>query len=106
MHYLDGTNAPNKSDSKKAQTEWRTINPRIIGTLAKHISPALKQELDEDMLTADTWRMLKSRTHQEGIFAKLNLMHKALRTKFSFNTPTLDTLAEIKNLTASIYKGG
>ena len=58
------------------------------------------------MLAAHAWRMLKSRTHQEGIFAKLNLMHKALRTKFSFNTPTLDTLAEIKNLTASIYEGG
>ena len=71
----------------------------------KHVSPALKQEL-EDMLAADAWRMLKSRIHQEGIFAKLNSMHKALCTKFSFNTPTLDTLAEIKNLSTSIYKGG
>ena len=33
-------------------------------------------------------------------------MHKALRIKFSFNAPTLDTLTEIKNLTTSIYKGG
>ena len=47
------------------------INSRIIGTLAKHVSPALKQELEEDMLAADAWRMLKSRMHQEGIFAKL-----------------------------------
>ena len=58
------------------------------------------------MLATDTWRTLKSRTHQEGIFVKLNLMHKALCTKFSFNTPTLETLTEIKNLTASIYDGG
>ena len=82
------------------------INSRIIGTLAKHVSPALKQELEEDMLAADAWRMLKSRMHQEGIFAKLNAMHTALRTKFSFSTPTLDTLAELKKLTASIYEGG
>ena len=99
-------NAPNESDSKKVQAEWCTINLGIIGTLAKHVSPALKQELDKDMLAMNAWRMLKSRTHQEGIFAKLNSMHKALHTKFSFNTPTLDTLAEIKNLTASIYEGG
>ena len=26
MHYLNSTNAPDESDSKKAQTEWRTIN--------------------------------------------------------------------------------
>ena len=52
------------------------------------------------MLAADAWRMLKSRTHQEGIFTKLNAMHTALHTKFSFSTPTLDTLAEIKNLMA------
>ena len=58
------------------------------------------------MLATDAWRMLKSRTHWEGIFAKLNSMHKALCTKFSFNTPTMDTLAEIKNLTTSIYEGG
>ena len=106
VHYLDGMNAPDEGDLKKVQTEWHIINSWIIGTLAKHVSPALKQELEEDMLAADAWRMLKSRTHQEGIFAKLNLMHKALRTKFSFNTPTLDTLAEIKNLSTSIYKGG
>ena len=106
IHYLDGTNAPDEGNSKKVQTEWCIINSRIIGTLAKHISPALKQELEEDMLAADAWRMLKSRTHQEGIFAKLNSMHKALHTKFSFNTPNLDTLAEVKNLSTSIYEGG
>ena len=88
IHYLDGTNAPDEGDSKKVQTEWHIINSRIISTLVKHVSPALKQELEEDMLAMDAWRMLKSRTHQEGIFAKLNSMHKALRTKFSFNTPT------------------
>ena len=106
VHYLNGMNAPDKGDSKKVQTEWCIINSGIIGTLAKHVSPALKQELEEDMLAADAWRMLKSRTHQEGIFAKLNSMHKALCTKFSFNTPTLDTLTEIKNLSTSIYEGG
>ena len=82
------------------------INSQIIGTLAKHVSPTLKQELEEDMLAADAWRMLKSRTHQEGIFVKLNTMHTALRSKFSFSMPTLDTLTEIKNLMASIYEGG
>ena len=41
-----------------------------------------------------------------GDFQKLNSMHKALHTKFSFNTPNLDTLAEVKNLSTSIYEGG
>ena len=62
-HYLDGMNAPNESDSKKVQAKWHTINSQIIGTLVKHVSLALKQELDEDMLAVDAWRMLKSRTH-------------------------------------------
>ena len=43
IHYLDGMNAPDESDSKKVQAEWHTINLRIIGTLAKQVSPALKQ---------------------------------------------------------------
>ena len=60
VHYLDGMNAPDESDSKKVQAEWHTINSQIISTLAKHVSPALKQELDKDMLAADAWRMLKS----------------------------------------------
>ena len=68
IHYLDGMNALDEGNSKKVQTEWCIINLQIIGTLAKHISPALKQELEEDMLATNTWRMLKSRTHQEGIF--------------------------------------
>jgi len=58
------------------------------------------------MSTTEAWLLLKKRTQQDGIFAKLNSMHVALCTKFSHNTPTIDTLRELKNLLASIYKGG
>jgi len=56
-------------------------------------------------LAANTWQLLKKRTHQDRIFTKLNAMHKALPIKFSYNMWTLDRLAELKNLIANIYVG-
>ena len=57
------------------------------------------------MLAVDAWRMLKNKVHQEGLFIKLNGMHKALHTKFSFDTLTLDTLTKFKNLIAAYSRG-
>src|SRR5882672_3450702 len=105
-HYLDQSYVPTEGDTKKTHSNWKAINSRIIGTLGRHIVPALAQELDEDMFAAEAWKLLKKRAQQDGIFAKLNAMHNALRTKFSFSMPTIDTLGELKNLLASIYKGG
>ena len=53
-------NAPEETDTKKMQNEWKTINTCIIGALAKHISPALKQVLGEDMSAADSVAMAKT----------------------------------------------
>jgi len=104
--YLDGSNAPDASDSKVKQNEWKLINSRIIGTLGRNVAPSLAQELDENMTAAEAWLLLKKRTQQDGIFAKLNAMHCALRIKFTHGTPMIDTLGELNNLIASIYEGG
>jgi len=74
--------------------------------LGRHITPSLSKELEEDMSTTEAWLLLKKRTQQDGIFAKLNAMHVALHTKFSHNMPTIDTLSKLKNLLTSIYEGG
>jgi len=105
-HYLNEANAPNESDRKSLHIEWKSINSHIIGTLGRHVAPALAQELEEDMSAAEAWSLLKKRTQQDGIFAKLNAMHVSLHTNFSHNTPTIDTLSELNNLLTSIYKGG
>ena len=105
-HYLDGSNAPNEYDKKSVQTEWKIINSHIIGTLGRHIAPALAEELREDMSATEAWSLLKKRTQQDGIFANLNAMHVTIPIKFSHNTLTIDTLSELKNLLACIYKGG
>jgi len=104
--YLDGSNAPLESDKASTHAQWKSINSHIIGTLGRHVAPSLAQELEEDMSTAEAWLLLKKRTQQDGILAKLNSMHVALCTKFSHSTPTIDTLSELKNLLASIYEGG
>ena len=85
--------------------QWKAINSCIIGTLGRHVTPSLSQELEEDMSATEAWLLLKKRTQQDGIFAKLNAMHVALCTKFSHNTLTIDTLSKLKNLLTSIYKG-
>src|SRR5882672_8531225 len=105
-HNLDESYAPTEGDTKKTHSDWKAINSCIIGTLGRHVAPALAQELDKDMSAAEAWKLLKKRTQQDGIFAKLNAMHNALRTKFSFGTPTIDTLGKLKNLLVSIYEGG
>src|SRR5882724_6184572 len=86
--------------------QWKSINSHIIGMLGRHVTPSLAQELDEDISTAEAWLLLKKRTQQDGIFAKLNAMHVSLCTKFSHNTLTIDTLSELKNLLESVYEGG
>jgi len=58
------------------------------------------------MTTADTWALLKNKTQQDGIIAKLNSMHTALCIKFSHSTPTSSMIGNICNLLASIYEGG
>src|SRR5882672_3056687 len=104
--YLDGSNAPDASDSKVKQNEWKLINSRIIGTLGRNVAPSLAQELDESMTAAEAWLLLKKRTQQDGIFSKLNAMHCALRIKFTHGMPTIDTLGELNNLIVSIYFNG
>src|SRR5882724_9735090 len=103
--YLNGSNAPVESDKVSVHAQWKAINLHIIGMLGRHITPSLAQELEEDMSAVEAWLLLKKRTQQDGIFAKLNAMHVALHTKFSHNMPTIDTLSELKNLLTSIYEG-
>ena len=102
--YLDGSNAPLKSDKVSMHSQWKAINLCIIGMLGRHITPSLHKELKEEMSAMEAWLLLKKRTQQDGIFTKLNAMHVALRTKFSHSMPTIDTLSELKNLLTSIYK--
>ena len=104
--YLDGSNAPLESDKASTHAQWKAINSCIIGMLGRHVTPSLAQELEEDMSAAEAWLLLKKRTQQDSIFAKLNAMHVALHTKVSHNTPTIDTLSELKILLATIYEGG
>src|SRR5467141_1561630 len=92
--YLDGSNAPDASDSKVKQNEWKLINLRIIGTLGRNVALSIAQELDESMTAAEAWLLLKKRTQQDGIFAKLNAMHCALCIKFTQCTPIIDTLGK------------
>src|SRR5882672_9210871 len=106
VHYLDESYVPTKGDTKKTHSDWKAINSHIIGTLGRHIMPALAQELDEDMSATEAWKLLKKRTQQDGIFAKLNTMHNTLCTKFSFSMPTIDAFGELKNLLVSICEGG
>src|SRR6266481_4906809 len=56
--YLDGSNEPADTDSKKVHAEWKSINSRIIGTLGKHVSRPLAQDLQADMPAAIAWSML------------------------------------------------
>src|SRR5882724_4139286 len=102
--YLNGKNAPVKSDKVSMHAQWKAINLHIIGTLGRHITPTLSQELEEDMSTAEAWLLLKKRTQQDSIFAKLNAMHVARHTKFSHNMLIIDTVSKLKNLLASIYE--
>jgi len=73
--------------------------------LGRNVAPALAQELDESIMAAEAWLLWKKITQQDGIFAKLNVMHCTLCTKSIHGTPTIDTLGKLKNLLASIYKG-
>ena len=58
-HYLNGSNAPDESNKKSVQTKWKIINSHIIGTLGRHVAPALAEELGEDMSATEAWSLLK-----------------------------------------------
>jgi hypothetical protein len=105
LGYLDGTTEAPDADGKKLM-EWKEYNRRIIGTLGQIIDDLLAQELEMDMTAADAWRLLKKRTHQDGMVAKLNAMQTAIKTKFSPSKSMTVTIAEIRDLLSSIYEGG
>src|SRR5882672_8703196 len=104
--YLDSSNTPSESESKAKLAEWKFMNSHIIGMLWRNVTPSLAQELDKDMMAANAWWLLKKRTQQDDIFAKLNTMHCALHLKFTHGTPTIDTLGKLNNLIVNIFEGG
>src|SRR5882724_9351566 len=53
--YLDGSNAPLKSDKVSTHAQWKAINSHIIGRLGRPVTPSLAQELEEDMSAAQAW---------------------------------------------------
>src|SRR5882672_4427901 len=97
---------PMHQTQRSNRISWKLINSCIIGTLGRNFVPSLAQELDKSMTAAEAWLLLKKRTQQDGIFAKLNTMHCALHIKFTHGMPMIDTLGELNNLIASIYEGG
>jgi len=66
----------------------------------------LAQELSVEMSTVQAWLLLKKRTHQDGMVAKLNVMRATITTRFSSAKPTNSTIGEICNFLASIFEGG
>jgi hypothetical protein len=102
--YLDGS-LEEPSESKKI-VEWKQYNSRIIGTLGRIVDNSLAQELSADMTAANAWLLLKKRTWQDSMVAKLNAMRAAITTKFSPTKPENATIGEIRDLLASIFEGG
>ena len=102
--YLDGSlKAPT---DPKDNPDWLAYNSRIIGTLGRLVDDSLAQELLPDMLAADAWVLLKRRTSQGGIIAKLNAMRAAITTKFSKAKETNITISELRDHLTSIFETG
>jgi hypothetical protein len=70
LGYLDGTIEALETDRKKS-IEWREYNHKFIGMLGRIVDDSLAQELDINMSAVEVWKLLKGRTHQEGMVAKL-----------------------------------
>jgi hypothetical protein len=101
--YLDRS-LEEPTEAKKLN-EWKQYNLRIIGTLGRIIDNSLAQELTADMTALDAWNLLKKRTQQVGMVAKLNAMRTAITTKFSPSKSTNATIGDICDLLALIYEG-
>ena len=73
--YLDGSiKAPSINANSKEKNEWLHYNSCIIGTLGHIVNDSLAQELTPMIRAEDAWAILKKRTTQSGIIAKLNSM--------------------------------
>jgi hypothetical protein len=71
----------------------------------KNVDDSLAQELAPDMSALDAWKLLKKRTQQDGMVAKLNAMRAAITTKFSSSKATNATIGDIRDLITAIFKG-
>jgi hypothetical protein len=77
--YINGS-IEEPSESKKL-VEWKQYNLCIIGTLGRIVNNSLAQELSADMSAVQTWLLLKKRTCQDGIVAKMNTMSSHPRSQ-------------------------
>lgn len=104
MDYIDGTyHIP---IDEKMTPAWKSINSRIVGTLGKHVEDSLKGLLTSSMLTREAWGLLKLRTQQGGLLAKMSAITTAICSRFDDMQRTNVTIAEIDNAIVSIYEGG
>jgi hypothetical protein len=93
--YLDGT-IEELTETKKL-AKWKQYNSRIIGTLGRVVDDSLAQELTSEMTAAEAWLLLKRRTQQDGMVAKLNAMRVAITMKFSSSKLTNTIISDKRN---------
>jgi len=63
------------------------------------------QELVLDMSVLNAWKLLKKRSQQDGMVAKLNAMWAAITTKFSSSKATNTMIGDIRDLIMAIFEG-
>jgi len=101
--YLDGSiMAPSVNADLKEKNEWLQYNSCIIGTLGYIVDDSLAQELTPTMLASEAWAIVKKRTSQSGIIAKLNSMQAAITTKFSKAKEMNTTIGELCDHLAAV----
>ena len=95
--WLDGSLAcPDPSSSADANYIWHRNDGALRAFILGHISTADKHIARPMTTTHLMYEKLKSHHEQQGAFAQINLLLKALQIEFTYDTPIRDTVATLR----------
>jgi len=103
--YIEGPLVTAPTDATEL-VKWTTTNDRIVGAICGVVDDPLIQEIEKFTTAKTTWDYLKKKTHQGGILAKLTTLQSAIRTRFTSHSTISATIADIKDLIATVYDEG
>jgi len=85
---------------------WQQNDDSLRGFLLDHISPTDYALVANLTTSHNIFKALRKRHEDLGLYAKVNLLMKALNIRFNYNTPLSNTIAELHQLHHRIIKMG
>ena len=105
--WLDGSlSCPNEQQYPTAHWVWQQNDDSLCGFLLDHISPTDYALVANLTTSHKIFEALRKHHEDLGLYAKVNLLMKALNIRFNDNTPLSNTIVDLCQLHHQIIKMG